>query len=76
MCVIQFRFGTWRIFCTNAGAVRAKLVEAGRANPLASGDDKTQPISLLQDEPADHPPGGNDVHTVPVVATERGGSAA
>ena len=35
-----------------------------------------RPIQVLQDEPADHPPGGNNVHPVPVVATKCGGSAA
>jgi hypothetical protein len=43
---------------------------------LASRDDKTQPFSLLQDEPRDHPVSRDDVCPFPVIASERGGSVA
>jgi len=43
---------------------------------LASPDDKTQPLSLFQNITRDHPPGGDDVCPVPIVAAECGGFVA
>lgn len=40
---------------------------------LASWDDQTQPLSLLQDEPRDHPLGRDDLCLVSTFASERGG---
>lgn len=42
----------------------------------ASPDDKTQPLSLFQNITRDHPPGGDDVCPVPIVAAECGGFVA
>jgi len=53
---------------------QSRLRRAGRH--LASADDKTFPLSLLKDEPRDHPSGRDDLCQFPVVASERGGSVA
>ena len=53
------------------GTVNAKSAEAGK--DLASRDDKTQPLPLLQDEPGDHSLSRHDVFAVSAFAQERGG---
>ena len=58
------------------GAVRGKLCGAGQGGDLVSRNDQTFALSLLQDEPADHPPGGYDVHPVSAFASQCGGSVA
>jgi len=47
-----------------------------RLVPNFATEPKTQPLSLFQNITRDHPPGGNDVRTVPAVASECRRSAA
>ena len=53
-----------------------KLACAGQGGFLASNHDQTRHIQVLQDEPADHPPGGYDVCALSTFTTKCGGSAA
>jgi hypothetical protein len=45
--------------------------EAGRW--LASADDQPQPLQVVQDEPGDHPPGGDALRPVSTFALKRRG---
>ena len=58
------------------GLCQRKLGCEGQGGEIALPNDKAILFSLLQDVSRDHPLGGNDVHPVPVVATERRGFAA
>jgi len=58
------------------GAVRGKLCGAGQGGDLVSRNDQTRHIQVLQDEPADDPPGGDDVCPDPTLASKCGRSAA
>ena len=61
---------------TLPGAVSEELSCRLGSRRLASPDDKTQPLSLFQNITRDHPPGGDDVCPVPIVAAECGGFVA
>ena len=56
----------------HARAVSEELSCRLGSRRLASPDDKTQPLSLFQNITRDHPPGGDDVCPVPIVAAECG----
>jgi transposase len=47
-----------------------------RGGRLTFRDEQAQPFPLFQNLARDHPPGGDDVHSVPFVAAESRGSAA
>ena len=64
-----------------AGSSRRGPVEANLARPSlpsrrAWTHDQAQSVPALQDQPGDHPPGGDDVHPVPALAEWRGLCAA
>ena len=53
-----------------------KLACAGQGGFVASNRDQMRHIQVLQDEPADRPPGGYDVCALSTFTTKPGGSAA
>jgi hypothetical protein len=46
------------------------------SNPMPSGHKQSPHLPPLQDQPRDHPPGGDDVCPIPTVIAERRGPAA
>lgn len=53
-----------------SGTVRETWVALVQIESLAYLGGKTLPFPLLQDEPRDHPPGGDALHSVPAVAAQ------
>ena len=56
---------------TYEGSCQTNPIRGGPRGDLASRDDKTQPISLFQDQPRDHSPGGNAVRSISAFASDR-----
>lgn len=71
LSTLKFRL---RIEVAVGGVVRGTWLAAGQVIPLRSRDDQTLHLSLLQDEPRDHPPGGFAVHPLPAITAQRRGS--
>ena len=53
------------------GTVRGILVEPGWGACIEFRDDQAQPLSLFQDQPRDHPPGGDDACPVRAECVEK-----
>ncbi len=59
-----------------ARSCRKNQARGGAGGSVASLRDPTRPVQVVQDQPRDHSPGGDDVRPVPARAPQRRGPAA